>query len=151
MICMKGEIVIKQPLEVVFDFVADARNEPLYNPHIHRAEKISVGPIGPGTFFTNETRSMGTTTGWTIEIMAYERPRHLASSIHSSVMNIYGNFMFDSVEGASRMRWSWEIKPHGLFRLAGPWLKRNGQRLEERNWENLKYYLEARDYTRVEY
>ena len=44
-----GDIVIERPVEEVFDFVADERNEPRFNPRILRAEKISPGPIGFGT------------------------------------------------------------------------------------------------------
>ena len=32
MVRIEGEIVIKRPVEEVFDFVADERNEPRYNP-----------------------------------------------------------------------------------------------------------------------
>jgi uncharacterized membrane protein len=143
MIHMQGEVVIKQPIETVFDFVADARDEPRYNPHILRAEKISAGPIGLGTRFRNETKSMGRTTEWIIEITSYERPRRLETSLHSSAMDIYGAMTFDSVESGTRMRWSWDIKPRGIFKLATPFIRRMGQSLEERNWENLKSFLEA--------
>jgi uncharacterized protein YndB with AHSA1/START domain len=60
MIHLEGELTINRPVETVFDFIADARNEPRYNSHILQAEKISDGPIGAGTRFRNETRSMGT-------------------------------------------------------------------------------------------
>ena len=46
---IEGEIVIDRPVEEVFDFVADERNEPRYNPQMLRAEQISSGPIGLGT------------------------------------------------------------------------------------------------------
>jgi hypothetical protein len=46
---IEGEIVIGRPVEEVFDFVADERNEPRYNVQMRRAEKISEGPIGLGT------------------------------------------------------------------------------------------------------
>ena len=46
---MKGEIIINRPVEEVFDFVADERNEPRDNPRMLRAEQISEGPIGLGT------------------------------------------------------------------------------------------------------
>jgi hypothetical protein len=49
MVHIEGEIFIDRPVEEVFDFVADERNEPRYNTQMHRAEKISEGPIGPGT------------------------------------------------------------------------------------------------------
>ena len=45
--------------EEVFDFVADERNEPRYNPKMRLAEKISDGPIGLGTRFRAQTVSMG--------------------------------------------------------------------------------------------
>jgi hypothetical protein len=50
MVRVEGEIVIDRT-EEVFDFVADERNEPRYNPKMRRAEQISDGPIGVGTRF----------------------------------------------------------------------------------------------------
>ena len=37
--------------EEVFDFVADERNEPIYNPNILVSEKVTAGPIGAGSRF----------------------------------------------------------------------------------------------------
>ena len=34
---IEGEIVIGQPVGVVFDYVADQSNEPQYNPQVVRA------------------------------------------------------------------------------------------------------------------
>jgi hypothetical protein len=46
------EIVINRPVEEVFDFVTDARNEPRFNPRILlSAEKTTSGPTGRGTCF----------------------------------------------------------------------------------------------------
>lgn len=48
---IKGEILIGRPVDVVFDYVADQRNEPQYNPEMVRAEKITPGRSGrePGS------------------------------------------------------------------------------------------------------
>jgi hypothetical protein len=54
-----GEITISRPVEEVFDFVADERNEPRYNARMVRAEQIAQGPIGKGTRFRTELRTMG--------------------------------------------------------------------------------------------
>jgi hypothetical protein len=48
---VEGEILIEKRVEDVFDFVADERNEPRFNPRMLRAEKLSPGPIGAGTRF----------------------------------------------------------------------------------------------------
>ena len=38
---VEREMVINRPVEEVFDFMADGRNEPHYNPHMLRAEQTS--------------------------------------------------------------------------------------------------------------
>ena len=48
MVRVEGEIVIDRPAEEVFDFVADERNEPRYNPKMRRAEQISMDPSASG-------------------------------------------------------------------------------------------------------
>ena len=40
---IEGEIVISQPVDVVFDYVADQTNEPDYNPRMVRAESSPRG------------------------------------------------------------------------------------------------------------
>jgi hypothetical protein len=42
-----GEILIGRPVDVVFDFVADQRNETQYNPRMVRAARDPVRP-SPG-------------------------------------------------------------------------------------------------------
>ena len=74
---IEGEIVIHRPVEEVFDFVADERNEPRYNPRMRRAEQTSSGPIGRGTRFRCE---MGRNVEMAWEITAYERPRRLGGA-----------------------------------------------------------------------
>lgn len=101
---VEGEIVISRPVDEVFDFVADERNEPRYNPRMLHAEQTSSGPVGLGTRFRAEMRTMGRTVGMTIEFTAFERPRRLASRTHLSNMDIEGNLSFDPVAGGTRMR-----------------------------------------------
>ena len=38
---IEGEILIGRPVEEVFDFVADSRNEPQYNPRWPRRELLT--------------------------------------------------------------------------------------------------------------
>jgi hypothetical protein len=50
---IEGEIVIRRPVDVVFDCVADQRHEPQYNPRMVRAEKVTEGPVGKATRFSS--------------------------------------------------------------------------------------------------
>jgi uncharacterized protein YndB with AHSA1/START domain len=100
------EIVIAAPVEQVFDMVADECNEPRYNPRIVRAQKTSQGPVGRGARFTAQPKGMGARGAMTIEVVDYDRPGRLATSIRSSYMYAAGTLTFAQVEGGTRLRWS---------------------------------------------
>ena len=128
MVHIEGEIIIDRPVQEVFDFVADERNEPRYNPRMLHAEQVSSGPIGRGTRFRAEMTSMGRPAAMTIENTGSERPRLLASTTRLST---------------TRMRWQWDLKPRGVLRLLSPVIARMGRRQEQTIWASLKRYLEA--------
>ena len=88
---IEGEILIRCPVNEVFDFVADQRNEPLYNPRMLRAEKGSSGPIGVGTRFRAATASMQRPAELTIDVTTYKRPRRLGSWTRLRGMDIRGD------------------------------------------------------------
>ena len=137
-----GDIVIKRPLEEVFDFVADERNEPRYNRRMLRAEKTSPGPIGLGTQFRAEFASVGRPVALT-ELTAYERPRRLSSETRMTTIYVRGTLFFADVPGGTHMRWKWELEPRGLLKLASPAIAFVGRRQERATWESLKRFLEA--------
>jgi Polyketide cyclase / dehydrase and lipid transport len=139
---IEGEIVIRRSIEDVFDFVVDERNEPRYNPRMLRAEKLSPGPIGLGTRFRAEFSSFLRPVAMS-EITGHERPRRLASRTHMSAMEVQGTLTFDAVPEGTRMRWSWDLEPRGVFKLITPIVTRIGRRQEEATWASLKRFLEA--------
>ena len=143
MIRIKGDIVIGRPVEDVFDYVADQRNEPPYNAQMRLAEKISDGPIGVGTQYRAEVVSGSRPVSMVIEVTEYERPRRLASKTTMSSMDIAYILTFEPVREGTRMRWSGEIEPHGMLKLMGPLVAWLGRRQELRIWTGLKGVLEG--------
>jgi uncharacterized membrane protein len=141
---VNGEIVIRRPVDEVFDFVADERNEPQYNPHMTRSDLATPEPIGLGSRFHAEITSKGRTTEMTVEFTEYQRPQRLGLVSTLSAMTITGGLTFEPVPEGTRMQWSWELAPRGLFRLASPLIARTGRRQEQAIWSNLKRLLEAR-------
>ena len=140
-----GEIVINRPVEEVFDFVADERNEPRYNPRMLRAEKLSPGPIGLGSRFRAVMQSRPRPVEMTIENTGYERTRRLASTTRLSTIDIQGTLTFDPIRGGTRMQWSWHIRPRGLLKLLTPVVARIGARQEKAIWTSLKRVLEGQE------
>ena len=88
---------------------------------------------------------MGRTAEMTIEFTTFERPRRLASTTRMATMDFQGTLTFDPVPQGTRLRWSWEVEPRGVFKLMTPLIARMGQRQEEANWARLKRYLEAQE------
>lgn len=125
---VEGELVIDRGVDEVFDFVADERNEPRYNPRMLRVEQASPGPIGVGTVWRAETATTGRTAEMTIEVTAYDPPRLLASTTRLSSMDIQGALTFEPLAGGTRMRWSCDLEPRGALRLVTPLIARMGRR-----------------------
>ena len=138
-----GEITIHRPVETVFDFVADETNEPRYNPSMLRAERISDGPIGTGTRFATELKTMGRAMAMTVEFTRFERPQLLASTTRSWAMQTEGELTFEPVDGGTRMRWSWDVRPRGPLKLITPLIGWLGRRQEQAIWGELKRLLES--------
>jgi hypothetical protein len=138
-----GEILIGRPVDVVFDFVADQRNETRYNPRMVRADKITGGPVGKGTVFRSATASMGRTAGMRVELTGYDRPVRLASSTTMTQADMAGTLTFEPVPAGTRMHWTWDVRPKGAFRLLAPLIGWLGRRQERAIWSSMKRYLET--------
>jgi uncharacterized protein YndB with AHSA1/START domain len=137
-----GEIVINRPVEQVFDFVADERNEPRFNPKMLTVEKVTPGPVGKGTRFRTQVKARQRIAEMSVEFTACDRPRRLTSVSKLSNMEIEGTLTFDPVPEGTLLRWSWDLAPRGILRLATPVIGLIGRREERTIWTSLKHLLE---------
>jgi uncharacterized protein YndB with AHSA1/START domain len=140
---IQREIVINRPVEEVFDFLADGRNEPHYNPHMLRAEQTSTGPVGPGTQFRTEVTTGSRSMEMIYEITAYERPQRLAGRTIKGPIDVQSTETFDSVPGGTHFRWVMELESRGLFKLLSPLVARMMGRNLDTLLANIKRLLEA--------
>lgn len=143
MVRIEGSTVIARPAEDVFDFVADERNEPTYNPRMVRVEKLTPGPIGEGTRWSATVGSGRRATDVTITVTDFHRPARLGSTSSMSTAEISGALTFEPDPAGTRMRWAWEFRPKGALKLLGPVIGRIGRRQEARIWAGLKRSLEG--------
>jgi len=141
---VKGEIVIERPVEEVFDFVANQENEPRYNPQMRVARKASEGPIGVGTAFHAEMAGRRRVVPMTIRVTEFTRPHRIREQVEMESMDLTGGLAFEALDGGTRMRWQWDLRPHGFLRFMGPIVATMGRRQERRIWTGLKELLEQR-------
>jgi len=140
------EVTIERPVEEVFDFVTDARNEPRYNPRILSVQKTTPRPIGRGTHFEVMSKAMGRPLAVEYEITAYERPWRMTSRTIRGLplMDVESAETFELVGGGTRMQWVWEVKPRGTAgRLMTPGLALVLARRLEVAFTNMKRVLEG--------
>ena len=139
---IQGDIVINRPVDEVFDFATDERNEPEYNPEMTLAEMVTQGPIGVGSKF-HCVITGARAADMTIEYTEFDRPRRLASTAHLSSMDITGTLLFVPQGQSTKMKWLWNIEPRGFMKLLGPIVRRMGERQELANWTGMKKVIEA--------
>ncbi len=140
---IEGEILIRRPLDEVFDYVADERHEPAFNPRMTNVEKLTGGPIGAGTRFRATTTTMGRELEMTIEYTVYERPRTLGSRTTMVSAETVGTLTFSPDPRGTWMHWSWEVRPKHGARMLRPLIELVGRRQEKRSWQGLRRRLEA--------
>jgi uncharacterized protein YndB with AHSA1/START domain len=143
MVAVKGEIVIDRPPGEVFDFVANAENEPRYHSQMRVSKKITDGPIGVGTSFRQEIMGRGKVIPMTTEFTEFDRPSRIAEASTWKGGTSTGEVTFEAVNDSTVMRWSWDVQADGVLRFLGPVVAVMGRRQERRIWTGCKQLLEA--------
>ena len=138
---IEGQILIGRPAEEVFDFVADSRNEPSFNPAMTGVELLTPLPIGLGTQFRARMGRAG--TQMLVELTEFDRPHRLGSRTTSSMMQTSGALIFAADDEGTVLSWDWQVHLKGWMRMLGPLFGPLGGRMERRIWTRLKHQLET--------
>ena len=107
------------------------------------AKKLTEGPIGAGTSFTQEIMGRRKIVPMTTEFTEFDRPRRIAEVSTWTGGASTGGLTFEPVDGSTLMRWSWDVQAHGVLRFMGPLVASIGRRQERRIWTGPKQLLEA--------
>jgi hypothetical protein len=142
MVQITGVQRIRRPPGIVFDRVADSRNEPSFNSNMTSCELLTPEPVGEGSRFRAVMR--GRTT-MDVTLTEFERPRRLGSRTTSPQMETTGTITFSWDGTATTMCWDWQVRSKGWLRLLGPLFGAAGRRMEQRIWASLRDQLEAQE------
>jgi uncharacterized protein YndB with AHSA1/START domain len=140
MIEATAELQIDAPVERVFDYVADARNEPQWLPGAKHVEMLTAGDLGEGARFEGDYARAGRVR---IEIVAYQRPHRVTLRGRSRIVHFDDQIELAKTEEGTRLSARMTAEPQGLMRLAAPLMGRAMRSQFEANWTHLKRVLES--------
>ena len=131
-------------MAVVFDFIADSRNEPAYNPDMRSITLVTGEPIGAGSRFRATMGRGGMEL--LVTLTAFDRPHMVRSVSTSTLLDAQGTLTFTpDGEAATILAWDWQVTPRLWLRFLGPVFGPIGRRMERRVWTAARDALEASD------
>lgn len=117
MIRVDKQTRLEQQPEDVFDFLADVRHEPAWNPDVLAVRLTSEGPVGEGTTFDEDVRGNGHVT---VRVVDFRRPEHITFVVDGPRMSMTVRYDLEADCGGTVVRTHAEVQPHGAIRLLAP-------------------------------
>lgn len=140
MIATNGSTLVNAPIEVVFDFLADARNEPRWLPGASNVRLTSDEPVREGSTFVGHYSRAGAVT---VRLTRHDRPHHLSLAGDARNLSFIDAIELTATDRGTALTATMTTQPKGLFRLFAPMMRRVIGQQFQANWGNLKATLEA--------
>jgi hypothetical protein len=143
----KTSLVIRRPVAEVFAFVANYQNSSRWVSGELEHTKVSAGPIGVGTIIRTTGQTLGLRIEATRIVTAYEPCSRYAFKSEYQRMPITTTFLFEPVQGSTKLIVAVEGEPTGLFKAAAPFVFGAIRQQFEGDLRRLKDLLEASEPT----
>lgn len=144
MIDVDDSIAIACPVEVVFDFVADQRNAPLWQDGLTVVRRITDGPMGVGTKHQASRKFLGRTMELTNEYVEYQPNKTVAFTGVSGPTRFTTSYQVEPTTDGTKVTCRMRMDNRGLFKLADPVIAASLRRDFAANFRKLKSLLESR-------
>ncbi|MFE3034774.1 SRPBCC family protein [Streptomyces canus] len=116
----KAVVEIDRPVQEVFAYLADGRNDPQFSPRVQRIERVPETPTTVGTVFRSTVKDAGMKTAREFRITEFEAPVRLrwAEVSKNSVTVREGGYDLEPLaDGRTRVTIFNVLEGHGLGKL----------------------------------
>ncbi|NNF28640.1 MAG: hypothetical protein HKN73_15555 [Gemmatimonadetes bacterium] len=111
-------MVIRRPLEDVFDYMNDVSKESEWQPQLREAEQTPPGPVEVGTRRRYVSEFMGKRVENVYVITTYEEnSRVVCETTKDAVMSATSDIRWEAVEDGTKVTMALEGKPSGALRF----------------------------------
>ncbi|MEU9994140.1 SRPBCC family protein [Streptomyces sp. NPDC048370] len=111
---------VDRPIEEVFAFLADGRNDPKFSPRVQKIERVPDTPTAVGTVFRSTVKDAGMTTSREFRITEFDAPHRIrwAETSKNIVMAREGGYDLSALpDGRTRVRIHNVLEGHGVGKL----------------------------------
>lgn len=143
MISAEVEFVVNRPVEEVFAFLSDFKNNLKWRASQVEVEKTSDGPIGVGTTYRLVNNLLGRRVELGARVVEFEPNRRFASADDGPIP-VAAQRIFERVEGGTRVTLIVKAEPGGILKIAEPLLGAILKRRLEADAAKAKEVLESR-------
>ena len=140
MVVISNSVVVRCTPEQAFDYLSDLRSELEWNPTCERMDKVTDGPVGPGTRFRAKWKLSPLVE---VEILEHDRPMYWKAH-NGGPLEVTMTVRLESVADGTRLSTNFDATPHGFLRLIFPILVRKLRREENANMGHIREALERR-------
>lgn len=135
--------LIARPATEVFEFVADACNEPQWHTDALKVTRVGDGPIGVGSRFAAEMKPYRGVSDGALDISAFEPPRRVVFEARMGEVRAVITMTVEPEAAGARVTRQVEMPSSGMFRLLAPVVKPMFRKAVTGHLANLKRVLES--------
>lgn len=139
----ENSLVINQPVEKVYAYLADVRNNPKWQVGILETRVETDGPATVGTKVTDVRSFIGRKIEVTYEVVEMVPNKLLSLKSISGPFPFEGKTTLESVDGGTRVTTTFEMEATGFLKLAGGLVTSSLKKDLETSFAKLKEILEA--------
>jgi uncharacterized membrane protein len=138
----EGKITIDRPVQVVFDFILDGANNPLWRPSVVDIKPLAKKPYGVGSVFKQGLKGPGGRIDGDYQITECRPNQAIKFQVHAGPARPTGEYNFESDGDSTTVTLILDFQPRGLAKLMNPMIQSSMQS-EVSKLANLKSYLEG--------
>lgn len=140
---IQKDIIINRPPEDVFAFISNYENDPQWRESAKEANYLTGGPQEIGSIVNYVAVFMGQEVNSKTKITTYLPNKKVGFDIIEGMISGRAWREVEAFNGGTKLTSALEVELGGLFRFAGPLLKRRMQKQSEAELKDLKQLLEG--------
>ncbi|MFJ6028587.1 SRPBCC family protein [Pseudarthrobacter sp. NPDC092424] len=143
MVNVQTEMVINRPRTEVAEYAANPDNASQWYTNIHRAQRLTDGPIGIGSRVAFTAEFLGRELNYTYEFVEYVPGERLVMRTSQGPFPMQTTYTWTDDGGGTRMTLGNSGSPSGFSRLAGLFMAPMIRRETRKDLRKLKSVLEG--------